>query len=432
MPPENEVLELDDTENEIEEEGVEEGDEEETLTLDEEIEPSDDKEEDEEAEPSDKSDDDDESSDDDEAEADFEDYMKQIEEGGDDDDDEEDDPLEEPDPDEEPSDDEDSAREQLKNRFAELDAEEDDDDDIFSEEQLDDDALYTAMADIKDYRDWIRLAESEGEKMDMAFARQIVQNDVPPQMLAEQGIFNFADLIARMDELNEAVDPDAILVPKQGDEEGWKKFNKEVNNIPDEASEYPEEIFDNTFLEENEEGKQHLLNEFAKAGASVNVAQAMINILDSERQGVDAFAKEDFEKYRTEQDAKLEDEYGDDYENHLRENMRFLSQYPAGRELLKEFEDTKFFNSASWFNFLSEIRESGDVQRPKINMRSFQNTVSQLTDKSLTARYNALLDNKFLDPKYDGHENKEYAQKHARLYRAASVMQKEINKRGLK
>ena len=370
--------------------------------------------------------DDDEDESDEDIEQDFEEYLDQIE--NDEEEGEEDDEEDDEDDNEEGKEDDDP-----KSRFDEIDDEEEgeEDEDIFEEKNLDDDSLYVALTSVKTYNEWIKLAEDQGNEIDMGFARQVVQHDISPSMLAENSIYNFSDLMSHLETLQEAVGEDALLVPKQDDEEAWKVFNKEVNNIPDNPDGYPAELFSGTFLEENEEGQNLLRQEFASIGASVNVAQGLINILDNERRGVDEAGKTEFLSYRKEQDEILQDEYGEDYKNHLRENKRFLDAFPSGKELLNLFGKTKYFASSAWFNFLTEIRESGEVSKPKFTMRTFQRTVKALTDESLVKRYNTLLQNKFLDEKYDGHSDGVLAKKHAKLYRLASNMQAEIEKRGL-
>lgn len=365
------------------------------------------------------------------ADREYEDYLNsdEDEEESDDEDSEEKEDEDDDDSteDEESEGGEQSPSDKLRSRINEIEDEKKEDS-IF-DESVSDDALYMGMLQVKDYNDWMRASEQETGEVDMNFARVIAQNNIDPAQLAKDKIFGFSDYFAYTQALEEKADDETIVVPRQDDEEGWAIFNKEVLGIHDKPEDYGEEIFQDTFLQDNEDAKAHLRQRFVEGGYTEVQAHNYVTDLDEERRAVEETSYKDFQDYKKKQTEILEDEYGEDYQNTETENIRFLQSFPAGKDLIKEFKNTKFLDSASFFNLLSELRESGEVQTPRFVPTEIGATIKKLSDSSLIKRFNTLLDDKYMDEKYE--DDPKHRAKHRKVYNLALKLDKEINRRGL-
>lgn len=308
-------------------------------------------------------------------------------------------------------------------------AEESEEEEI-SGEEITDDMITAAMATEGSWQKWYDEAESAGVDINDNFAALLGRNRLDPSFFIKRSIHSISDLVNLTKELEEKVDPETIVVPREDDEEGWETFKKDVLRIPTKAEEYPEEVFRHSFLDgdEFEEERGEFLNTFVENGLTAEQAEAVVDIMNTEREAFMQSKEEEARQYRENQQELMEGYFGEDYQDVLKDVKGFLNKY--GQDFKKEFRGQNALNSASLAKLIYDAMN--DIATPnKLSYASAARSLKGLSDDRLLDLEMKIAENKYYDAKNANSSNPKVRKQHQKLQRMFAGVAREITRRGI-
>ena len=274
--------------------------------------------------------------------------------------------------------DDDESDDEIKNLYDDLDEEDDEegdgdgegeDDEDDAEDELDgvsdEDIANTAVA-VKEWADFIKAAEDHGETVSPAFLATLVRQEQDPAWMAERNIYSFAAMTSYAEGLEERVDPEAILIPK--DEVARKAFEHEHLNVPEEPDDYVEAVFKDTFLDGEKERQDSIKSWAHGKRLSQEQLASVVDYIEQERNDYFDKSKEELREYSQKQRADIKTDYGRNAKYSRQVVKALLDKH--GVDFMKEFGDSEALMSKSFHDMLFNIAEGGigisadDIRRP--------------------------------------------------------------------
>ena len=297
-----------------------------------------------------------------------------------------------------------------------------------------DELVAAAMYKSDRHGDWFAQAKEDGVNIDDRFAAMIGRTKMGMDTLTENSIYSMEDLLTYVSSIEERVDPEAVLVPAEDDEEGWANFEKEVLGVPESPDQYPEELFEGTFFEDAEAEKlDSLRSEVHKRGFMEGQLEFMVDYMNNERESHLEEQENNERDYRAANKNALDEYFGDQLGDVTKDVNRFLHKY--GAEFLKEFRQGGYkgkpvLSSASFVKML--YNSMNDISSPtKIGFSNYINSLERISDEKILQLEDKLENNKYIDDKYSKSSDKKLRRAHKLAHAKLRAVVSEIDKRGL-
>jgi len=309
-------------------------------------------------------------------------------------------------------------------------AEEDDDEEEVDEEdpEITDEMIADAAIMESSWQDYIDQAEEDGMDVNDKFVAMMARGRVEPEFLSERGIYNIRDMRSYIDGLEEKVSPDAVLVPRENDLEGWENFDRNILGVPESSDGYSSDIWDKTFLEGNQE-KVSMFNEEMHEGRFSN-AQAMIvsNMLQRERDEFLRDAEEQEMEYKQSNLERVKETFGSNYGEVKKSVNEFLNKF--GTEFKREFRGSKVINSEKFFMMIYDAMNDIEADTT-VKFKDTYSKITAISDEKLDKLYNDLLEHKYADEKFQQHKNPGIRKTARSVAKRINTVDKERVRRGL-
>lgn len=306
---------------------------------------------------------------------------------------------------------------------------EDEEEEEVTEEDLniDDRAIADAMWKDPDYSKYMEQAEDDGVEMKDDFAAMMARNRIDAGFLMERSIYTAADFKTHIQSLEEKVDPEAVILPREDDEEGWQNLETTYLGVPESEEGYEDDIFHQTYMEGNEE-------EIADArqmahGARLNAEQAeiVINWNNAKHEAFVRDMEQDQIDYKKSSQETLKATFGNEYKEIMKDVSSIGHKY--GGEWFKEFKNTKAANSANLvmmlYNAMNDISNADGVSFKGNNLK-----LSTISDERLDKIYDDLLEHKYSDETYQGDSDKRIAKIAKKVALRINAVDAERRRRG--
>ena len=279
------------------------------------------------------------------------------------------------------------------------------------------------------YGDWLQQAEADGEKVDDKFAAQVARSHMGANILVENSIYSMKDMVAHLENLHERVDPEAVMVPREDDEEAWNEFDRNVLGIPESPEEYPPEVFEDTFMEDaDEETRRDFLQECHEQRLMTSQVDWLVEHLNTERQLHEERQEAADKDYKVTQRAALEEEFGDQMGEIMKDVNKFFAQY--GREFVDQNKGTPVLSSAALVKMI--YNAMNDVSTPtKVTFTRFTKALDALSDKKILDLEEKLEEDRYYDSKYKEHRNPKIRKAHKLAHARLRAVHENIHRRGL-
>ena len=353
----------------------------------------------------------------DEDEEDEEEYMEgeELDEDDETEEDEEDeeersmlDDLLEEDPNAEPEDDEEEL---------EYDPEED--------PEITDEMIADAAWKDSSWAEYMEQADADGVQPNDKFVALMARGRISPEFLTERGLYNMRDFQDYITSMEEKTNPDAVLVPREDDLEGWEYFDKEILGVPDE---YDSDIFDQTFMEGNDEKIKAISDEMHEGRFSNAQAMIFTNMVQREREEFLRAAEEEEIAYKKQTTAFLKETFGSDYDDVRKDAVTFIKKYSP--DIFKNHKGSKLLNSPEIV--MLAYNAMNDVATPEtVKFKDSHIKLSTISDDKLDKIYKDLLNHKYSDNDFQNHENSRIRNQAKKVAARLNAVDKERVRRGL-
>lgn len=305
-------------------------------------------------------------------------------------------------------------------------------DDEEEEEEIPDDItdemIANAMYTDPDYARYLEQAENDGVDIKDNFAALLARNRINPEFVMERGLYSLADFQTLITSLEEKSDPNAIMVPREDDEEGWKTFERDVLNVPEGPEGFKDDIFDHTFLKDSEEEKNNIREFFHNIRLSEEQAYSVTDFLNSEREAFLRQGEEEDMNYKKDNIQELKDTFEDDFDAVKKQTNTFLHKY--GKGLLKEFKGSKVLYSKELTMMI--YNAMNDIATPEtVSFKGHHMNLSIISDEKLDTVYEKLLEHKYADESYLKHRNPDIRKLAKKVALRLRAVDSERERRGL-
>ena len=280
-------------------------------------------------------------------------------------------------------------------------------------DEVTDDDIIDAMHMVDTYKGWMDSAKEEGIEIDDRFKSLVARSGMPPSFLAKEGIYNIDDFQEKIEGLNERVDENAVVLPKEDDVDGWKEFFKEHADIATSVEDYGDDIFKGTYISELDEETVEEFKEWGVGGAfSQQQLRYIAEKFEKEQKMITEETQEDNKAFIKEQYEKLKETYGKDFKDVWGTSKRELLD--KGRALFEKYQDTTVLNSVEFWEFVNNMVNSG-MTLGQYKFSDVRRGFESAPKEKLEEYRNKIMSHKYYKPHFATHENKKIRSLHKEL-----------------
>ena len=294
-------------------------------------------------------------------------------------------------------------------------------------ESDDDDDIILNMYDDKGYSGWMKSAEEmTGEEVNKDFALLVAKEHIHPKFLLDRGIYSVRDLIAHTGELEERTSDDAVYVPPKDSKE-YEVFLRDHMGLPSSEEEY-----DTSLIEEVFDGNEDTVDFLKSWGIKSKFTQTQLEDIarqfKAEQEAHEAFKQEELENYKKENVGRLQEIYGNDYGQVVKDVKGFLNMY--GKDFLNEFRGEKALNSKSFFDMILTVLDKGSEIGNTRFVDGKRLFTGMSNDKLKQIEYD-MLDHKWFDSKFATHSDDRVRKAHKKLRNRFDMVSRALEQRGI-